>query len=81
MPQKKYWNQEPTRSPRTSPSVWMNEMSLARSGLPNTVAKASSEVNRIVKNVISTKVESCSMLANFHHARQRERFSDVGSKM
>jgi len=32
------------------------------------------------EKAISTKVDSCSTLANFHHLRHRERFSVVGSK-
>ena len=34
----------------------------------------------MVRMVISTKVDSCSTLANFHHRRQRSRFSGVSGK-
>ena len=37
MIQKKYLNHDPTRSPSTSPSVWMKPMLLARPSRPYTV--------------------------------------------
>ena len=48
---------------------------------PKTVEYASSEVNRIVRNVMRTNVKSCSRLANFHHPRHADMFLAVGSKM
>jgi hypothetical protein len=55
-------------------------MSSGRSGSPNTVAYASSDMNRMEMNVIVTNVDSCSRLANLHQRRHRRMFSRVGSK-
>ena len=51
------------------------------SGLPNSVACASIEVNTIVSTVIATNVAACSMLANFHQRRQRAMFASSGVKV
>src|SRR3954468_20808892 len=78
--QKKYLNQEPTRSASTSPSVRMKLMSLARPSRPYTVEYASSEVNRMVKKVIRTNVQNCSRFANLHQPFQRDRFADAARR-
>ena len=54
-------------------------MSFLTSGWPNTVAYASSDMNTIETNEISTNVHSCSRLAKRHHPRQRSRFSSEGT--
>jgi hypothetical protein len=79
MPQNSGPIHDPTSSLRRLPSTSRKLMSSGRSGWPNTVEYASIEVKAIVTIVITTKVESCSMLANRHQARQRLRLRSVGS--
>jgi hypothetical protein len=55
-------------------------MSFSTAGLPNSAACASIEVNTIVNTVTATNIDACSMFANRHHLRHRDRFCSSISK-